>query len=240
VRPRIITVVLVLGALLLAARHLDLATVLNPPQVEQLLLASGALAPLAFMLLMAAAVIAPLPSFPLDVAAGLYFGPLLGTLYAATGATLGATMSFTIARWLGRDLVERFVGGHISFCTICSDRLLTQLVFSARLVPFVSFKVVSFGAGLTKMSVRRFAIATFLGMLPLTFAYVSAGQLLIAPGPLPITAAVVVAAALLALPMAVERCDIFGLRARFRHEILDAGAGLATERGKPPADAGEQ
>ena len=35
----------------------------------------------------------------------------------------------------------------------------------------VSFDVVSYGAGLTKMSLSRFSIATFLGMLPLTFVY---------------------------------------------------------------------
>lgn len=199
-RIALILVVVVLA--ILGAERLGLERYLSPAHVQELLAASGALAPLTLMMLMATAVVvSPIPSLPLDIAAGAYFGPWLGTLYAAMGALIGAVASFAIARWLGRDLVERLVGGHIAFCTTCSDRLLTRLVFVSRLIPAVSFDIVSYGAGLTKMSVGRFALATFLGMLPLTFAYVSAGRLLVAYGPLPIVAGVVVVAGLVALPL---------------------------------------
>lgn len=62
----------------------------------------------------------------------------------------------------------------------------------------------SYGAGLTKMSLGRFALATFLGMLPLTFAYVSVGRLLFfGQGPLTIAAGVLVVLSFLALPRAL-------------------------------------
>ncbi len=205
-----------LGALLLL--DADLAHYLNPALVEELLVTSGPIAPLLLILLMAVVVISPIPSFPVDVAAGAYFGPGLGTLYAATGATLGAVAAFLIARWLGRDLIERFMKGHISFCTACSDRLLTRLVLVARLIPLVSFKVVSYGAGLTKMSVGRFAAATFLGMLPLTFTYVSAGPLLISQGWPTVVLGGALIATFLTLPIFIERYNILGLRDVFRHE----------------------
>jgi uncharacterized membrane protein YdjX (TVP38/TMEM64 family) len=160
------------------------------------------------------------PSLPLDIAAGVYFGPWLGTLYAAGGALLGAVASFGIARWLGRPLVERLVGGHISFCTTCSDRLLTRLVFASRLIPAVSFDIVSYGAGLTKMSLGRFILATFLGTLPLTFVYVSAGRLLLGHGLLAIVAGAVVVTIFLTLPLAIERFNVFGLRDAFRHDSV--------------------
>ncbi len=54
-----------------------------------------------------AVVVSPIPSLPLDIAAGSFFGPLLGTLYAATGALAGAVLSFLIARLLGR-WIERY------------------------------------------------------------------------------------------------------------------------------------
>ncbi len=209
--------IFVLGAALLIARELDLKGFLNPVQVRNLLAASEPLAPLAMTLLMAVVVVSPIPSLPFDIAAGAYFGPWPGTLYVATGAVLGAVIAFQIARWLGRSAVERLVRGHISFCTTCSDRLLTRLILIARLLPMVSFKVVSYGAGLTKMSVGRFALATFLGMLPMTFVYVSAGSLLVGRESLTIVAGVVVVVGLLTLPMAIERFDILGLRAAFRH-----------------------
>lgn len=196
----------------------QLTSYLDPNRVRDLLDASGPFAPLTLMGLMAlAVVVSPLPSLPLDVAAGIYFGPLLGTLYAATGALFGAVASFLIARILGRDLVERVVGGHISFCTACSDALLTKLVFLTRLIPAVSFDVVSYGAGLTKMSLRRFALATFLGMLPLTFAYVSAGRLLVNHAVASAAAGVVLIAGMLVLPTVIERFNPFGLRDTLQH-----------------------
>lgn len=219
---------LLFGAALLVVKTAGLEGYLAPARIGDLLATSGRLAPLAFVMLMALIVVSPIPSVPFDVAAGVYFGPWLGTLYAAIGAALGAVAGFEIARWLGRDLVERLVGGHISFCTTCSDRLLTRLVFVARMIPLVSFKVVSYGAGLTNMSVKRFALATFLGMLPLTFVYVSAGRLLLVHAVLPIIAGVAVVAGFLVLPMAIERFDIFGLRATFgRH----AGTVSGDEKG---------
>lgn len=93
----------------------DLGARLFPARIEERLETTGAFAPLFFVLIMAVAVIAPLPTFPLDVLAGRLFGPLPGTLYAVTGATLGAAASFALARVLGRKLVARFHSGHIAF-----------------------------------------------------------------------------------------------------------------------------
>lgn len=215
---KLLFVAILAAAVLLAARF-DLRSYFDPTRVRDLLDASGPFAPLTLMALMAIAVIvSPIPSLPFDIAAGVYFGPWLGTLYAATGALLGAITSFAIARAVGRDLVERVAGGHISFCTACSDKLLTRLVFLTRLIPAVSFDVVSYGAGLTKMSLRRFALATFLGMLPLTFAYVSAGRLLIAHGFVSVAVGVLVIAGMLLLPTVIERFNPFGLRDAFRHD----------------------
>jgi uncharacterized membrane protein YdjX (TVP38/TMEM64 family) len=126
-----------------------------------------------------AVVVSPIPSLPLDIAAGAFFGPLLGTVYSVIGALGGAVASFLLARYLGRQAIERYLKGHINFCNDCSDRLLTKIVFLSRLLPFVSFDVVSYGAGLTKMSLRNFAIATCLGMIPLTFIYNYFGSVLV-------------------------------------------------------------
>lgn len=132
------------------------------------------------MLVMALAVIiSPIPSLPLDVAAGAFFGPLLGTVYSLVGALGGAVVSFLIARFLGRNIIERFLRGHINFCTKCSDRLLTKVIFLSRLLPIVSFDIVSYGTGLSKMSLRAFSVATFVGMIPLTFVYDYFGSVLV-------------------------------------------------------------
>jgi uncharacterized membrane protein YdjX (TVP38/TMEM64 family) len=114
----------------------------------------------------------------MDIASGAFFGPIWGTIYSVIGASAGAIMSFLISRFLGREFIERFLGGHVNFCTSCSDRILTRIVFLSRLLPFISFDIISYGAGLTKMSLRMFTLATVFGMIPLTFLYNYFGSVL--------------------------------------------------------------
>ncbi|HWP66868.1 MAG TPA: DUF3179 domain-containing (seleno)protein [Candidatus Limnocylindria bacterium] len=150
-----------IGALVVTAvlleRRFALSTRLAPDRIEAWLAEAGPLTPLLFVLVMALAVVSPAPTFPLDVLAGRLFGALPGAFLAVTGATVGASARFLLARWLGRDFVARFAVGHVDFCRECSDKLLTKVVFLARLIPAVSFDVVSYGAGLTKMSLGGFA-----------------------------------------------------------------------------------
>ncbi len=200
-----------LAGVLYATLRLDLVSILDPSTIEEFLARAGALAPLVLIgMLAVAVVVSPIPSLPLDIAAGAAFGPWLGTLYAALGALIGSIVSFGIARVLGRELVERIAGGHISFCRECSDKLLTRVVLVSRLIPGVSFDVVSYGAGLTKMSLWRFVLATFFGMLPLTFLYTSSGPLFVGRGWLAV-------AVFLLLPRWIERNNLFGLRDVFKH-----------------------
>jgi uncharacterized membrane protein YdjX (TVP38/TMEM64 family) len=196
-----------------------LSATLRPERLDQLLQEAGALAPLVFILAMAVTVVvSPIPSLAFDLLAGRVFGPFVGTLYAALGALLGAVVSFQIARFLGRELIARFLKGHINFCRDCSDRLLTKIVFLSRLIPFVSFDLVSYGAGLTKMSLWKFAVATFVGMLPLTFLYTSFGSVLLLNRWVSLAGGLVMVALFFLLPRWIERHDLFSLRRHFRHE----------------------
>jgi len=177
----------------------------------------GNFAPIGFMAVMALTVASPLPSLPLDIAAGIFFGPYLGTLYSAVGALGGSIISFTIARLLGRSLIERFLRGHINFCTACSNRMLTGVVFFTRLIPVVSFDMVSYGAGMTKMSLSRFSLATFFGMLPLTFVYNNFGAALVVNGRLAVVVGIVMVLLFFLMPVWVERHAPDSLRGLFRH-----------------------
>ncbi len=210
--------VVALGALFASPPLRELATSLKPDLIEPWLSQAGVFAPLLFMVIMATAVVvSPIPSLPLDIIAGAFFGPVLGTAYAVTGALAGAVASFWIARLLGRELIERVLGGHINFCITCSDKLLTRIVLLSRLLPFVSFDMVSYGAGLTKISTQRFALATGIGTIPLTALYTSFGSA-VSFGPeitLPIGALMVVLFFL--LPRWIERRNPFGLERYFRH-----------------------
>jgi uncharacterized membrane protein YdjX (TVP38/TMEM64 family) len=171
---KIFLLIILVFILVLSQLYWDIASYVNPEQIKKLLSGAGVFAPVVYIFTMAlSVVISPIPSLPLDIAAGAFFGPLLGTIYSVTGALGGAVLSFMLSRYIGRKFVERFVGGHINFCTVCSDKLLTKIVFFSRLIPVVSFDVISYGAGLTKMSLKKFSIATALGMIPLTISDLS-------------------------------------------------------------------
>ncbi len=212
-------IALVAGDLLIAvARSPELASILSPARVEAWLTRAGPAAPLLLMGLMATAVvISPIPSFPLDLAAGAFFGPVLGTLYSVAGALAGAGASFFLARVLGRGLVERFARGHIQLCRECSDKLLTKVVFLARLLPMVSFDVVSYAAGLTRLSPAKFLAASALGMLPPTFLLNALGHTAVFDARVTLLAGATVAVLFLLLPRWIEQRNPFGLARHFRH-----------------------
>jgi uncharacterized membrane protein YdjX (TVP38/TMEM64 family) len=197
----------------------DLTSFIPPDRLQGILGKSGSLAPLLYMAVMALAVVIPfIPTLPLDIAAGAFFGPFLGTLYSAVGATAGAAVAFLLARYLGREFIERFLSGHVNFCTQCSDRLLTKVVAISRLLPFVSFKVVSYGAGLTMMSLKAFILATFLGMLPMTFAYNYFGAAILAANRgMVLLLGLLMVSFLFWFPRLVERYDLFSLRTLLQH-----------------------
>ena len=215
---KIFILTLLAALFLYVAYSSNLQDYVSQKSILDLLKSMGSLAPLGFMSVMALTVVSPLPSLPLDIAAGIFFGPYLGTFYSATGALAGSVISYSIARLLGRSLIERFLRGHINFCSSCSDRMLTGVVFLARLIPVVSFDMVSYGSGLTKMSLWRFSLATFLGMLPLTFVYNYFGSALVVDGRLAAVFGIVMVLLLFLLPVWVERYAPKRLHDMFRHQ----------------------
>lgn len=174
---------------------------------------SGPWAPLILIgLMILAVVIGPIPTVPISVASGVVFGPVAGFLYAMAGALLGAGISFWIARIVGRPFMHRLFGEHIAFCTGCSNRLLFGVILVARLVPVVSFALVSYGAGLTAMSTGSFLLATAIGMTPMTALYVVAGVTLTAGQGVAAIGGLLVATLIVLLPVLVERFDPLGIR----------------------------
>lgn len=187
-------------------QRLDVEKFLNSERVVAGLHDAGLLAPVLFILLMAAAVvISPIPSLPLDLAAGATFGVIAGTAYAVIGAEIGAIISFLIGRALGREALTRILRTEIRFCERCSDRHLALFVFLARLVPVISFDLVSYGAGLTNISLRTFAVATLLGMIVPTFALTYAGTSVIAGKWVLVLLGLIMVALFLVMPRLVLR-----------------------------------
>lgn len=130
----------------------------------------GASGPIAVVLLMAMAiVINPIPSAPIALAAGAAYGHTWGTVYVVVGATIGALIAFLIARLLGHELLQRYLGKRLELGWLGSQNILMSMVFISRLIPFLSFDLVSYGAGLTQIKIWRFTLATVSGLIPASF-----------------------------------------------------------------------
>jgi len=186
----------------------------DPERINALLKTMGVFAPLVFIGLMALAVISTfLPTLVLDIAAGVVFGPVAGTLYAVIGAELGAILAFLISRKLGREAMTHIFKKDIDFCDRCARRQLPYIIFFSRLLPVFNFDLVSYGAGLTAIPLRSYALATLLGMIPPTFLLVAYGESVVATLPpiLTVFFSLVMIVLFFLVPVWIKHKNPFGL-----------------------------
>ena len=136
-------------------------------------------AAVSFVLMILQSIAAPLPAFLLTVANANLFGWWKGAILSWSSAMAGAAVCFFIARILGRDVVEKLNGKNgIKQIEEFFDKHGKMSILVARLLPFISFDIVSYVAGLTPMSFLGFFIATGLGQLPATIVCSYVGGLL--------------------------------------------------------------
>ena len=145
----------------------------DPQVMREYIAGYGLFAPLiSAMLMILQSVAAPLPAFLITFANGLLFGVWWGTALSWSSAMLGAALCFSIARYFGRPVAVKLVS---ESALAASDRFFERYgrhaVLIARLVPIISFDVISYGAGLTGIRFLGFWIATGIGQLPATILY---------------------------------------------------------------------
>jgi uncharacterized membrane protein YdjX (TVP38/TMEM64 family) len=145
--------------------------------------ASGIWGAVLIVALMVVAVVAsPLPSAPIAVAAGAAYGHVWGTALVALGAELGALIAFCISRWLGHATLRRRFGKQMNMGLLKSQNALMLTIFASRLMPFISFDMISYAAGLSALRFWRFALATLAGILPASFVLAHLGGEMAGPG----------------------------------------------------------
>ena len=149
----------------------------DPARLRRWIGGLGMAGPAAIMVLLALAIVVnPIPSAPIALAAGAAYGHVWGTVYVLVGAEAGALIAFAIARLVGYEALRRRFGVRLSLGLLGSQTMLMAIVFATRLLPFVSFDIVSYAAGLTPLTWWRFAVATLLGILPASFALAHFGD----------------------------------------------------------------
>lgn len=134
---------------------------------------------ISFLLMVFQSLAAPLPAFLITFANANLFGWWQGAILSWTSAMAGAALCFFIARVLGRDVAEKLTSkAGLAQIDTFFEKYGKNTILICRLLPFVSFDIVSYAAGLTSMSFGSFMIATGLGQLPATIVYSYVGGML--------------------------------------------------------------
>ncbi|MCI0353241.1 MAG: TVP38/TMEM64 family protein [Acidobacteriales bacterium] len=120
-----------------------------------------------------------IPGTALTAGAGLLYGPVIGTLIVSPASVLGATLAFLIGRHFARDWVETRLSGYPKFAAI--DQAIGKsgfkVVLLLRLQPvFIPFAFLNYALGLTKVRLRDYVLASWMGMLPASILYVYLGS----------------------------------------------------------------
>lgn len=137
---------------------------------------AGAAGPLLFMGLYAVATVLFLPGAVITLAGGALFGPLWGTLWNLTGATVGAALAFLMTRHLGADWVARRAGPRLQRLNEGVASEGWRFVAFVRLVPLLPFNLLNYALGLTRIPFVTYLLATWVFMLPGAFAYTWIGH----------------------------------------------------------------
>ena len=118
------------------------------------------------------------PGAVIGLGAGLLFGVVTGTITVSLGSTLGACAAFLVGRTIARDWVSRKVRGNARFAAV-SDAVAREgfkIVFLTRLSPVFPFNLLNYAYGLTTVPFWKYALASWIGMLPGTILYVYIGS----------------------------------------------------------------
>jgi uncharacterized membrane protein YdjX (TVP38/TMEM64 family) len=160
-----------------AARWLGVAEALR--NLLEWISSLGAIAPVIFILAYIAACVLFIPGSIMTIGAGVLFGVVRGSVCVSIGATIGATLAFLIGRYFAREWVAAKLAGYSTFNEIDAavGREGWKIVGLTRLSPVFPFNLLNYAYGLTRVSLRDYVIASWIGMLPGVVMYTYIGSL---------------------------------------------------------------
>lgn len=174
---KLVLLVVAIVTLVLAARHFDAKEKLETTLqwIENL----GFWGPVVFILAYIVATVFLLPGSVLTLGAGAVFGLVKGGICVSIGSTIGATAAFLVGRYLARDWVAKKIEGNEKFLAV--DEAVAQegwkIVGLLRLSPMFPFNLLNYGFAITRVSLRDYFFASWIGMIPGTIMWVYIGYL---------------------------------------------------------------
>ena len=150
-------------------RYTSVGEFFNPEVLRTWVNGFGSLAPMVFIILYGIGISLFLPATLFTGLGALLFGTLWGFVCNILGAMLGASLSFFIGRYLGRDFSASLIGDRLEKY----DRKIAKNGFATTLylrLVFFPFTPLNFGMGLTSINFRAYFFGTFFGIIAGGFA----------------------------------------------------------------------
>ncbi len=139
----------------------------------------GPLGVIVFIIAYALATVLFLPGWIFTVSAGLIYGVVVGTLVALSGAIIGATLAFLVARYLLRQNIEDITKKNPRFAAI--DEAIGKngwkIVGLLRLSPLIPFNLSNYFYGITSIRFGAYVLVSAVGMIPGTLLYAYLGAI---------------------------------------------------------------
>ncbi|CAA2997945.1 TVP38 TMEM64 family membrane slr0305 [Olea europaea subsp. europaea] len=120
------------------------------------------------------------PASVLTLGGGYLFGLPVGFVADSIGATIGSGAAFLLGRTIGRSFVISKLKDYPQFnaVAIAIRKSGFKIVLLLRLVPLLPFNVLNYLLSVTPVSIGHYMLASWLGMMPITFALVYVGTTL--------------------------------------------------------------
>lgn len=148
----------------------------GPGDIKEFILSKGKLGPVVYIILLTLLPLVLFPDSVLVIGGGMVYGLVGGTILTSIGSLFGGVIAFLISRKLGRDVVKKLIKKDLVLFKKDNKIGGFLLILILRLIPLFPFKVVSYSAGLSDISLRDFSIGTLIGSLPGIIVYTNLGD----------------------------------------------------------------
>lgn len=172
---KFLLLILIIASGAYLSHHYQLTSKITPQSFKLTIESYGRAGPIVYMLSYILTSLILFPASLLSTSAGFIWGPYFGTFYTVIGASLSAIVPFFLARTLGRGSVQSKLPENGKICDMFISQNGFFSVLIMRLIPLFPWDLTNYGCGFCGIKTRDYLLATFVGIIPGSFAFNLAG-----------------------------------------------------------------
>jgi len=179
VNKKTITISTILSLLIVIGTYFQVWQYAKPEIIKTYIESFGVWAPIIYSIIYFIAVFIPYAGTAMTIIGGVLFDPLFGTILVITISSIGSIAPFLIAKKIGREKIKNKIEKtKYKKYLEKTDKNSFMFILYMRLTPIIPYELQNYIAGLIDISILKYFIATFVGLLPGTFMLIYLGNTL--------------------------------------------------------------